>query len=187
LDAQVLGVSVDHIPSLKAWAESLGGISYPLLADFWPHGEVAQKYGVLRQDGRSERAIFLIDPEGTIRYIDIHDIDEQPDNEVLFAEIAKIHPEGQKALEKEPPKEAPLPSGGVIMYCNAWCPDCRKARNWLLGHNIDFREVDIHKTPGAVEQVRKWANGKLVTPSFDVNGTIVVDFDREKLAAALKI
>jgi arsenate reductase-like glutaredoxin family protein len=73
------------------------------------------------------------------------------------------------------------------MYCNAWCPDCRKARLWLDEHNIEFTEVNIPRTPGAVEQVRKWGNGKLITPTFDVNGTIVLDFDREQLKKALKI
>ena len=47
LDAQVLGISVDHVPCMKAWAESLGGINYPLLSDFWPHGEVCDRYGVM--------------------------------------------------------------------------------------------------------------------------------------------
>src|SRR5512136_2939373 len=92
LNAQVLGISVDHVPCLKAWAESLGGINFPLLSDFWPHGAVAVKYGVLRPEGHSERAIFMIDKRGIIRYIDIHNIDEQPDNDVLFAELRKIDP-----------------------------------------------------------------------------------------------
>ena len=89
MNVQVLGISVDHVPCLQAWAESLTGINYPLLSDFWPHGEVARRYGVLRQEGYSERAIFIIDAEGIIRYIDIHDIDDQPDNNVLFSEVAK--------------------------------------------------------------------------------------------------
>jgi len=75
---------------LKAWAESLGGITYPLLSDFWPHGAVAQKFGVLRPEGKSERAIFVMDRTGMIRYVDVHDIDHQPDNEVLFRELAEI-------------------------------------------------------------------------------------------------
>jgi peroxiredoxin len=65
LDAQVLGVSIDHIPCLKAWAESMGGINYPLMSDFWPHGRVANLYGVFREkEGDSERAIFVIDKRG---------------------------------------------------------------------------------------------------------------------------
>jgi len=63
----------------------------PLLSDFWPHGEVAKKYGVFReQGGLSERAIFLIDKKGVIRYIDVHQISEQPDEEVLFEQLAKL-------------------------------------------------------------------------------------------------
>ena len=73
-----------------AWAESLGVENVPLLSDFWPHGEVAQSYGVLRPGGYTERAIFIVDKEGTIRYIDIHDIDDQPDNEELFKALREL-------------------------------------------------------------------------------------------------
>jgi peroxiredoxin len=89
LNAQVLGISVDHIPCLKAWAESLGGISFPLLSDFNPLGAVARKYGVKRKEGFSERAIFVLDKSGTIRYIDIHKITDRPKNKILFSELKK--------------------------------------------------------------------------------------------------
>jgi alkyl hydroperoxide reductase subunit AhpC len=89
-DAQVLGMSIDHIPVIKAWAKSLGNISYPLLSDFWPHGLAALKYGVLRAEGFTERAIFIIDKKGVIRYIDVHPIGDQPKNSVLFEELKKI-------------------------------------------------------------------------------------------------
>ena len=98
MDAQVLGLSVDHVPCLKAWAESLGGITYPLLSDFWPHGAVCEQYGVFREpDGHSERAIFVIDKRGIIRYIDIHDIDHQPDNDVVLDVLRRIDPEAGSA------------------------------------------------------------------------------------------
>jgi len=84
MNAQVLGISVDSVPCLIAWAKSLGGISYPLLSDFWPHGEVAKKFGVLRKEGYTERAIFLLDRDGIVRYIDIHDINEQPPIEPII-------------------------------------------------------------------------------------------------------
>lgn len=90
MNAQVLGISVDHVPCLKAWAESLGGISFPLLSDFNPLGAVARKYGVKRKEGHSERAIFVIDERGIVRYIDIHDIDDRPSNRVLFSELRKL-------------------------------------------------------------------------------------------------
>ena len=89
-DAQVLGLSIDTIPTIKAWAKSLGSISYPLLSDFWPHGLTALKYGVLRAEGFTERAIFIIDKKGIIRYIDVHPIGDQPKNSVLFEELKKI-------------------------------------------------------------------------------------------------
>ena len=84
-DAQVLGISVDSVPCNTAWAKSLGGLSYDLLSDFHPKGEVAKAYGAYRADGGiSERALFIVDKEGKIAYKDIHDIGDQPDNEDLF-------------------------------------------------------------------------------------------------------
>ena len=84
-DAQVLGISVDSVPCNTAWAKSLGGLSYDLLSDFEPKGEVARAFGAYRAaDGISERAIFIVDKEGKIAYKDIHDIADQPDNENLF-------------------------------------------------------------------------------------------------------
>ena len=85
-NAHVLAVSVDAGPSKKAWADSLGGISYDLLSDFHPHGQVASDYGVMRSDGISERAIFVIDKAGKIAWAKQYQIPEQPDfNEVLAA------------------------------------------------------------------------------------------------------
>jgi glutaredoxin len=188
LDAQVLGISIDHTHCLKAWAESLGGIDYPLLSDFWPHGAIAQQYGVFRPDGRSERAIFIVDKEGVIRYVDVHDIDEQPSNEVLFDELRRIDPRAAKAASTAPQpagQTVALPKGGVVLYCTSWCPDCRRARAWLKEREISFTEVDVNAVPEGAKQVRRWASGNLITPTFDINGTIVVDFNREKLAELL--
>ena len=183
MNVQVLGISVDHVPCLKAWAESLGGITFPLLSDFWPHGEVAEKFGVLREDGSSERAIFIIDKDGIIQYIDIHDIDDQPSNDVLFAELARIDP-GSVPTKTTPVSEE-LPQGGVVMYCNSWCPGCRRARAWFLENQIEFQEVDVVLNKHAAYQVRKWADGNVVTPTFDIDGTIVVDWKPERLAELL--
>ncbi len=90
-DAQVLGVSVDNVPSNSAWANSLGGITYPLCSDFWPHGAVAKQYGVFMEDrGISQRALFVIDKQGKVAYIDVHELREQPDPEVLFDVLRKL-------------------------------------------------------------------------------------------------
>ena len=90
-DAQVVGVSVDSVPSNKAWANSLGGINYPLLCDFWPHGGMAKGYGVLMEDkGICERAIVVVDKQGKVVYVDVHELLEQPDPEVLFEVLRKL-------------------------------------------------------------------------------------------------
>jgi len=90
-DAQVLGISVDSVPCNTAWAKSLGGLTYDLLSDFEPKGEVARKFGAYRsKDGISERAIFIVDKEGKLAYTDIHDIADQPDNEDLFEVLRKL-------------------------------------------------------------------------------------------------
>jgi peroxiredoxin len=80
----------------------MGGVSFPLLSDFWPHGEVAQQFGVLRSDGTTERAIFVVDPDGVITYADVHDIDDQPDNEILFSELEALLPPDAAHLCKTP-------------------------------------------------------------------------------------
>jgi peroxiredoxin len=90
-DAHVLGISVDSVPCNTAWAKSLGGISYDLLSDFHPKGEVAKAYGAYREnDGISERALFIVDKEGKFAFVDIHDIGDQPDNEELFDVLRKL-------------------------------------------------------------------------------------------------
>ena len=78
-DAQVLGISVDSVPCNTAWKDSLGGLDYPLLSDFWPHGETAKKFGILRDEGFTERAVYVIDKHGIVQYADIHEISEVPD------------------------------------------------------------------------------------------------------------
>ena len=87
LDAHVLAVSVDAGPSKKAWAESLGGVTFDLLSDFHPHGAVAAAYGVMRDDGISERAVFVIDKAGRIAWATQYAIPEQPDVEEVFKRL----------------------------------------------------------------------------------------------------
>jgi peroxiredoxin (alkyl hydroperoxide reductase subunit C) len=89
-DAVLLGITVDSIPTLFSWTNQMGNLWFPVLSDFWPHGNVAKKYGVLRSDGVSERALFVIDKERIIRYIDVHDINERPQLEDLIRELEKL-------------------------------------------------------------------------------------------------
>jgi len=89
-DTALLGVTVDNIPTLYAWTEQMGQVWFPVLSDFWPHGAVARSYGVLREDGMSERALFVIDKTGVIRYIDVHDVNVMPRLEDLIRELKKL-------------------------------------------------------------------------------------------------
>jgi peroxiredoxin (alkyl hydroperoxide reductase subunit C) len=89
-DTILLGITVDNIPTLFAWTNQMGKLWFPVLSDFWPHGGVAKKYGVLRSTGVSERALFVIDKKGIIRYIDVHDINKRPPLEDLVNELEKL-------------------------------------------------------------------------------------------------
>jgi len=89
-DAVLLGITVDNIPTLFSWTNQMGNLWFPVLSDFWPHGSVAEKYGVLRSDGTSERALFVIDKKGIVRYIDVHDINKRPQFEDLIRELEKL-------------------------------------------------------------------------------------------------
>ncbi len=174
----------------------MGKITFPLLSDFYPHGKVAQSYGILREEGYSERAIFIVDKQGVIRYIDIHDIDDQPDNEALFQELAGLEgfpvpppiteadgltaiPSFSDISREKPPK--------VIMYCTSWCPACRRARSYLKQHNIDYEEIDISSDRKAAERVRGWADGNETTPTFEIGDEVVVNFLRVRLNTLLGI
>ena len=89
-DATLLGITVDNVPTLYAWTNQMGQLWFPVLSDFWPHGAVAQKYGVLRSKGVSERALFVIDKKGVLRYVDVHDINKRPPLEDIVNALEKL-------------------------------------------------------------------------------------------------
>ncbi len=72
-NTQLLGLSIDTRPALSNWANSLGGIRHPLLSDFWPHGKVLDSLGILNHEsGNARRALLIIDPEGIVRHVELH-------------------------------------------------------------------------------------------------------------------
>ncbi len=94
-NAQVVGVSVDSIFSHIAWQEkSIGKVNFPLCSDFYPHGAVALKFGVLREGppipGINDRTIFIIDKQGKIVFSKLYDLGEQPENEEAFQALKKL-------------------------------------------------------------------------------------------------
>ncbi|UCD20425.1 MAG: redoxin domain-containing protein [candidate division WOR-3 bacterium] len=90
LNTIALGVSVDTVPSKKAWAKELGIEHTKLLSDFWPHGAAARKYGIFREkDGFSERANIIIDEKQHIVFAKIYEIAQLPDMEQILDFIRK--------------------------------------------------------------------------------------------------
>ncbi|MER5265694.1 peroxiredoxin [Saccharothrix saharensis] len=89
-NVQVIGVSVDTPFSLKAWAAQ-EGYQFPLLSDFWPHGQVAQAYGVFNeQAGLANRGTFLIDTAGVVRYAEVNAPGEPRDQEAWKKAVAAL-------------------------------------------------------------------------------------------------
>ena len=71
-DVQILAISADHPYALKAWSEAQG-FDFPLLSDFWPHGEVAKAYGVFNESrGMAVRGTFLVDEDGVVRFAEVN-------------------------------------------------------------------------------------------------------------------
>lgn len=91
-DTQVLGVSVDSIYCHENWAKSLGGVTFPLLADFNPKGAVAQSYGLYLADkGITDRATVIVDKNGVVRYAVSVTPAGQRDPKALLAECRKVN------------------------------------------------------------------------------------------------
>ena len=90
-NAVLLGITVDNIPTLHAWTKQMGTLWFHVLSDFWPHGAVAEKYGVLRTDGVSERALFFIDKNGVIQDIQVSDINIRPNLQHCATALEKLN------------------------------------------------------------------------------------------------
>jgi alkyl hydroperoxide reductase subunit AhpC len=92
LNAQVLDISVDSIPSHIAWRrDEVGPVEVPLCSDFYPHAEVTRKFGILREGapvpGISERAAFVVDKNGKIAFAKVYPIDQLPNIQELLGAL----------------------------------------------------------------------------------------------------
>ena len=95
LNAQVLDISVDSIPSHVAWRQQeIGPVQVPLCSDFYPHAAVTRQFGILREGppvpGISERAAFIVDKSGKVVFVRIYPLDELPDVDELLRELRKL-------------------------------------------------------------------------------------------------
>lgn len=80
-DVQILAVSVDHKFALKAWADAQG-YEFPLLSDFWPHGDTAKAYGVFNEGaGMAVRGTFLVDKQGVVQFAEVNQPGEARDQD----------------------------------------------------------------------------------------------------------
>lgn len=91
LNTVAVGVSVDTVPSKKAWANSLSIKYTRLLSDFWPHGKVARLYGIFRrEDGISKRVNIIIDENQTIAFFKIYKLGQLPDIQEIVEVLRKM-------------------------------------------------------------------------------------------------
>ncbi len=91
LSTVAVGISVDSVPCKKAWAESLGIKNTSLLADFWPHGGVAQAYGLFRDnEGIAVRSNVLVDEKGIVAFVKAYETKQLPDMAEVIEAIKKL-------------------------------------------------------------------------------------------------
>lgn len=93
-EAETVAISVESIMNTTALERAHGPFDFPLCSDFWPHGEVCRRYGVLRESGdnagASERAICIVDRVGRVVSQRVYGWDEVPPTEEMFSLLEKI-------------------------------------------------------------------------------------------------
>ncbi len=91
MNCEILQISADPAPSLKGWAEKLGGVPFPLLSDYWPHGAVGKAYGIFNEErGMDKRAAYVVDAKGVVRYAKVYPQGTIPESPELLAELRKL-------------------------------------------------------------------------------------------------
>ena len=79
------------MPSLKAWAEQLGGLPFPLLSDYWPHGAIGKAHGVFNDErGMDKRSAFLVDASGIIRFAKVYEPGTIPESKDLLERLRQL-------------------------------------------------------------------------------------------------
>ncbi len=92
-NTEIVSISMDSPYALDAWSQSIH-TTFPMLSDFYPQGKVVDAYGVRHLAGMAERALFVVDKEGVIQYIEVqHSPGELPDNKDLFEALREIQEE----------------------------------------------------------------------------------------------
>jgi alkyl hydroperoxide reductase subunit AhpC len=94
----VIAVGTSNVDSVIPWAEQQINSSYPVGGDFWPHGQVALQYGLLRPDGVADRAMFLIDRAERIRFKELYSIHQIPPVEPVMEALRQLSHKEQSSI-----------------------------------------------------------------------------------------
>ncbi len=97
-NAEIVAITVDSIMNTAAWEREIGPFEFPICSDFWPHGEVSERYGVLRKSGEkfgegvgaSERAVVIVDRSGSIVFRKSYSPDQIAPVEEVLAVLERI-------------------------------------------------------------------------------------------------
>jgi hypothetical protein len=169
-NTQVLGVSIDSIYCHVNWAMSLGGISFPLLADFHPKGAVAKAYGLYLEDaGITDRATVIINADGVVRHVS----SVTPSGKRDIAELAALC-EGVNEAHESTLKSFPDPPGleaETVLFVRSNCMFSTNSVAALGNLHIDTIPVrNVSEDPAALEDLESLA-GKGQAPCLVVGDT----------------
>lgn len=181
---QVLGVSVDTIFSHVHWGNSLGGVSFPLLADFHPKGKMAADYGLyLADNGISDRATIIIDRDGVVQFAESATPGGRRNIDDLVAAAEKVNA-GGGALEN---RGSDLDAGSVL-YIKNGCAFCARAMAALGNlHQMDKLELrNVTENQGHRDALSK-DTGKDQSPCLVTGGETIQDSAAILAAAADKV
>lgn len=169
------GISIDTTFTHAAWAEQLGGVSFPLISDFHPKGEIAEAFGVyLADQGITDRATVIIDAGGTVRYADRVSPRGQRDIAALVSECEAIDAAWSGRLHEasEPPG---LPEGAVL-YIKDRCMFSR----WALcaRQNLHLEEVlpvvNVSRDPEGLAELQR-RGGKTQAPALAIGDQVIYE------------
>ncbi len=171
---QVLGVSVDSVFSHASWGASLGGVSFPLLADFHPKGELAKSLGLyLEAAGIGDRATVIINSAGTVEYVEAVGPPGQRDIEVLASKCEEIDGKGTPVVDSAPPPG----TGAGTLYVRSNCGPSRFC-SWALT-NLHLGEIQIKNVSedsAAAAELEK-ASGGSQAPCLVLGSEAILEHD----------
>jgi glutaredoxin-related protein len=171
---QVVGISIDSVYSHANWANSLGGISLPLLADFHPKGAVAEKFGLyLADDGITDRATVVIDADGVVQHVS----SVGPSGSRDIDELARLAEEiDGKYAGDLPTKAEPQGVKESTLYVKSKCGFSRSAllarSNLGLDEFVGVRNID--EDDDARAELKKLA-GKEQAPCLVEDGSALFE------------